>query len=215
MKFCSSLRCVDNLIGGAFLLMQVPIFIALARAAQVTQANTAGLQLEDHLNYFADTLAVLAALYAGRTVFFSLSKPAAGAATDRLPGQVDREDGDMAETGEQDEPASIAESRIAELEHPARRAEPAASVETPQQVFGVMAAFLIAYALIKASTYLDKIWDFQESVLLYLMFFCAGSFAAVAFTRALNEGRLVGVRVLVALAFGIASIAAAFYAWRP
>lgn len=214
MKFCSSLRCVDNVIGGAFLLMQVPIFIALVSAAQVTQANTAGLQLEDHLNYFADTLAVLAALYAGRTVFFAPSNHAAKIPTDQLPGEVHQQDAEKAGTGK-DEPGSISGSLISQRKNPVPRSEPVTSVETPQQVFGVMAAFLIAYALIKASTYLDKTWDFQQSVLLYLMFFCAGSFAAVAFTRALNEGRFVGVRVLVALLFGLASIAAAFFLLNP
>lgn len=71
----------------------------------------------------------------------------------------------MAGTGGQDESAGIAESRMAERENPVRHAEPAASVETPEQVFGLVAAFLVAHALTKASTYLDKIWDFQQSVL--------------------------------------------------
>jgi hypothetical protein len=206
MKRNLSLRNIDYLISFSFFLMLFPIYFGL---------SLTGLHLKDHLNHFADMLAVLAALYAGRTVFFA---PSSNVPTQELHNNCilkQEESATTAPLSAVDKAAATSENACQDVKHSPAANNPdagnglpdRATGETPQEVFGVMFAFLIAYAAIKGATYLEPICGYQFWILIILMNVTAGSFLSIAFIRALDDKKVVKLRVILALVFSIISFA--------
>lgn len=205
MKRNLSLREIDYFISFSFFLMLVPIYFGLSRAE---------LQLKDHLNHFADMLAVLAALYAGRTVFFASPSdvPTQALGANGVFGQENSATTapvigiNSTPTTPENACQDVTRGLAANKRGSGNALPDKVREETPREVFGVMFAFLIAYATIKGATYLEKIFDYQLWVLIILTNIAAGLFVSIAFTRALDDKKAVKLRVILAIAFSLFSL---------
>lgn len=194
VKPAPSLRAIDLGIAFAFLVMLIPIPISMYR----------GTQLMDQLNYFADMLAVLAALYAGRTIFFPSAQDdsdSAAVSTNNSGKTIEAVDSTEANA------VRAVERKKAQSELGLSNQLPKSDVEphdeTPQQVFYAMSTILGAFVLIKIAVFLGRKFVLPEVVLSTLLITAAITFASISFGRALKYKAWVGTRFTFSLVFGI------------
>lgn len=180
-----TLKIVDRVIVCVFAAALAPIFYRFGHPDYSTSL---------YLGHFADMLAVLAAVYAGRTVFFktsttftevrwrqnSIQNAAAKTPSDAVSGSTDK-------TKSKD------------------NATPQESKETPQRVFAVMVCFLLVYVFIRCIQFLTigekkLVSDFIFGVsLLFLMALFVTPFTYFAFSNAIKEQKNVFFRFLLGL----------------
>ncbi|MDK6080571.1 hypothetical protein [Massilia varians] len=191
MTFNFSLKTIDRIIVIVFAVAVAPIFYRLGHPKY---------SISLHLGHFADMLAVLAAVYAGRTAFFKNStvftvvrrrhRGIQNDAVNTTAGAV---------SGSTDKVTSK------------NNATPQESVETPQRVFAVMVFFLLVYVFIRCIQFLTigeqkPVSDFIFGIsLLFLMALFVTPFTYFAFSNAIKEQKNVFFRFLLGLILPISA----------
>ncbi|WP_409267374.1 hypothetical protein [Massilia sp. BHUDP2] len=191
-----SLRAIDFAIAFAFFVMLIPIPISMCR----------GTHLIDQLNYFADMLAVLAALYAGRTIFFPSAQDASDSAAVSMNNSGKTIE--VANSPESDAAPAVEQKRAQSDVDPSnqeQKSDVEPHDETPQQVFYAMSTILGGFVLIKIAVFLGRRFVLPEVVLSTLLITAAITFASISFGRALKYKVRIGTRFTLSLAFGISS----------
>lgn len=185
-----TLKVVDILIFIFFAAVLSPIFLRLGHDKYSPSA---------FLGHFADMLAVLAAVYAGRTVFFKTS----GGLTDSPQSQNSSQNytvkmGSEKEAGGQ----GNAKSKVLSQD----------GGETPKHVYGFMVYLLFGYAAIRCVQFWligsDKPTENLAlgSLLLFLMALFVAPFSWIAFYKAINEGTNVFLRILLGLFLPVSAL---------
>lgn len=185
-----TLKVVDFLIFLFFAAVLAPIFLRLGHDKYSPSA---------FLGHFADMLAVLAAVYAGRTVFFKTSN-----------GLMD---GPQGQNSSQNNTAKLASGEEMRAQDNAKRKVLSQDVgETPKQVYGFMVYLLVGYAAIRCMQF----WLIGSgksaenlalgSLLLFLMTMFVAPFSWIAFYKAINEGTNVFFRILFGLFLPVSAL---------
>lgn len=167
-----ALRIVDRTIATLYVIMLLPIFLGL---------GAFGHQKIEHsllLGYFADIIAVIAALYGGRAVFLTSSQSINSGivAAQSVADEKDAASKNVGKIGAINIVAS----------------------ETPERTFVIMFCFLIAYMAIKISILFEKIHNFQWPLLIILMNLSAVMFAYFAFVEFQKDAKSPFLRFLLA-----------------
>jgi len=184
MTFNFSLKTIDRIIVIGFAVAVAPIFYRLGHP---------DYSVSVYLGHFADMLAVLAAVYAGRTAFFETSTVFTAGRRGRRGIHNDAAKASAGASGSTDKDTSKNNTTRSE------------SVETPQGAYGVMVFFLVVYVVIRCIQFLaigeqKLVSDFIFGVLLLsLMAVFVTPFTYFAFSNAIKEKKNVFLRFLLGL----------------
>jgi hypothetical protein len=202
-KTSLTLSQVDRVIAIAYVFMLIPIGFGLTK-----------IPADALLGYFADILAVVAALYAGRAVFLSvapvvdtrgdeMAKPASGNREDAASDSAgnDRRNG---ATRASKGPGEYREAGTATI--PVSTKESTSQPETPQKSFWVMMGFLVVYTGIKAVLLLKDIYRFENWLIAALLIVGGISFGCFAYIEFQKDKKMPYWRPLLAVLFFFSSI---------
>lgn len=185
-----TLRAVDSLIFIFFAAVLAPIFLRLGHDKYSPSA---------FLGHFADMLAVLAAVYAGRTVFFKTSD----GSTDGTQSQKYSQNNTV-EVASEEKAGGQGNDKSDVLSQDGG--------ETPKRVYGFMVYLLIGYATIRCVQFwlIGSNKSAENLALGYLLLFLMAMFVApfswIAFYKAINEGTNVFFRILLGLIFPVSAL---------